>query len=190
MFQIRRFKSKHTCSIDFRQGKHRQATYRTVGELISHKFLDASRKPYKPNEIREDMLLNHGISISYTQAWKAQKIAMQKQFGSDYESYQMLPSLAYALEKANPDSLFSLETSEDDTFRYFFMSLLPWREAWKYCRPVLIADGSFLKAYYKGTLLTACAQDANDQIVPLAFGICDSESKESWLWFFQKFVKH
>ncbi|CAH9085629.1 unnamed protein product, partial [Cuscuta epithymum] len=172
--------------MDFRQGKHRQATYRTIADLVAHKYLDASRKPYTPNQIREDMLLNHGISMSYKTAWRAQKIAMQKQFGSDSESYQMLPALAYALEKANPDSLISLTTSDDDVFQYFFMSLLPWREAWKYCRPVLIVDGSFLKAYYKGTLLTACAQDANGHIVPLAFGICDAECKESYLWFFSK----
>ncbi|CAH9135731.1 unnamed protein product [Cuscuta epithymum] len=59
-------------------------------------------------------------------------------------------------------------------------------EAWNFCRSILIVDGSFLKAYYKGTLLTACAQDENNQVVPLAFGICDTESKDSWVWFFSK----
>ncbi|CAH9090814.1 unnamed protein product [Cuscuta epithymum] len=186
MFQIRRFDSTHTCPVDFRQGKHRQATYRTVAELVSHKFLDASRKPYAPNQIRDDMSFMHGISMSYKKAWKAQKIAMQKQFGSDSESYQILPSMAYMLADANPNSVISLVTDDDDVFRYFFMSLAPWRQAWLFCRPILILDGSFLKAYYKGTLLTACAQDANDHIVPLAFGVCDSESKASWLWFLSK----
>ncbi|CAH9130492.1 unnamed protein product, partial [Cuscuta epithymum] len=108
MFQIRRFDSFHTCLMDFRQGQHRQATYRTVAELVSHKFLDASRKPYVPNEIRADMSLMHGISMSYNKSWKAQKTAMQKQFGSDAESYQLLPSMAYMLDKANPHSVFSL----------------------------------------------------------------------------------
>ncbi|CAH9100602.1 unnamed protein product [Cuscuta epithymum] len=68
-------------------------------------------------------------------------------------------------------------------FVNFFMSLSPWRRAWDFCRPVLIVDGSFMKAYYKGTLLTACGQDTNGHIVPLAFRICDSESKASWNWF-------
>ncbi|CAH9055782.1 unnamed protein product [Cuscuta europaea] len=183
MFQIRRFDSTHTCSIDFRQGKQRQATYRTVAELISHKFLDASRKPYAPNLIREDMSVAHGISMSYKKAWKAQKLAMQRQFGSDFESYQKLPSMAYMLEKRNLNSVISLIIGDEDEFRYFFMCLSPWRQAWDFCRPVLIVDGSFMKAYYKGTLLTACGQDANGHIVPLAFGICDSESKASWNWF-------
>ncbi|CAH9058076.1 unnamed protein product [Cuscuta europaea] len=181
-----RFNSFHTCSVDFRQGKHRQATYRIVADLVSHKYLDASRKPYVPYEIRANMSVMHDISMSYKKSWKAQKTAMQKPFGSDAESYQLLTSMAYMLDKANPHSDFSLIRDDDDVFRYFFMSFAPWMESWKFCRPILIVDGSFLKAYYKGTLLTACAQDANNHIVPLAFGICDTESKESWLWFFSK----
>ncbi|CAH9071070.1 unnamed protein product, partial [Cuscuta epithymum] len=145
MFQIRRFDSSHTCSVDYRQGKHRQATYRTVAELISHKYLDASRKPYVPNEIRDDMRLMHGISMSYKKAWKAQKLAMQKQFGSDAESYQILPSMAYMLKNANPGSFVDVTTDDNDVFRYFFMSLAPWRDAWNFCRPILIVDGSFMK---------------------------------------------
>ncbi|CAH9087555.1 unnamed protein product [Cuscuta epithymum] len=43
-----------------------------------------------------------------------------------------------------------------------------------------------MKAYYKGTLLTACAQDANNHIIPLAFEICDFETKASWLWFLSR----
>ncbi|CAH9108486.1 unnamed protein product, partial [Cuscuta europaea] len=34
MFQIRRFCPEHTCSIDYRQGKHRQATATVIAKLI------------------------------------------------------------------------------------------------------------------------------------------------------------
>ncbi|CAH9108487.1 unnamed protein product [Cuscuta europaea] len=94
--------------------------------------------------------------------------------------------MAYVLEMANPGSMFDLVTGKDDAFCTFFMSFRAWIEAWPHCRPVLILDGSFLKAYYKGTLLTACCQDANDHIVPIAFGICESETKSSWKWFLSK----
>jgi hypothetical protein len=55
----------------------------------------------------------------------------------------------------------------------------------KYCRPVLCVDGTFLKAKYKGQILTAIGQDGNNQIVPLAFAFVESENTKSWLWFFQ-----
>ncbi|VFQ82969.1 unnamed protein product [Cuscuta campestris] len=103
LFQIRRFDSSHSCSVDLREGDHRQATSRLLSDLVLHRYTDAFKKPYGPNDIREDMR-------------------------RDY-------------------------------------------------------DGTFLKAYFRGTLLTACTQDANRQIVPLAFGICDTASKETWMWF-------
>ncbi|CAH9128404.1 unnamed protein product, partial [Cuscuta epithymum] len=186
MFQIRRFDPVHVCSIDFRQGKHRQATSSVIAKLVAHKFLDASTVPYKPKQIRADMSMEYGISMSYKKSWKARKQAMEMQFGSDADSYQMLPSIGYMLDKTNPESKITLTIGDGDVFEYFFISLSPWINAWRHCRPVLIVDGSFLKAYYKGTLLTACAQDANNQIVPIAFAICDSESKASWHWFLSK----
>ncbi|CAH9141044.1 unnamed protein product [Cuscuta epithymum] len=154
--------------------------------MVAHKFLDASINPYTPKQLIADMSMDYGISMSYKKSWKARKKAMEMQFGSDSESYQMLPSIAYMLNKTNPRSVVNLVTSADDAFQYFFMSLGPWRDAWQYCRPVLILDGSFMKSYYKGTLLTACAQDANNQIVPIAFCICESESKATWRWFLSK----
>ncbi|CAH9075807.1 unnamed protein product [Cuscuta europaea] len=151
--------------------------------MVAHKFLDASQKPYTPKQIRLEMSLEFGISMSYKKSWKAQKTAMQKQFGSDADSYQLLPSMAYILAKSNHGSSIDLIRGVDNEFRYFFFSLAAWIQTWEFYRPVLIVDGSFMKAYYKGTLLTACGQDANNQIVPLTFGICDSGSKASWLWF-------
>ncbi|KAK6132369.1 hypothetical protein DH2020_033890 [Rehmannia glutinosa] len=53
-------------------------------------------------------------------------------------------------------------------------------------RPVVIVDGTFLTAKYRGTLIVATCQDANMQIYPLAWGIVDSENDASWHWFFSK----
>ncbi|XP_070022463.1 uncharacterized protein [Nicotiana sylvestris] len=51
-------------------------------------------------------------------------------------------------------------------------------------KPIMVVDGSFLKAAYKGTILTACTQDGAGKILPLAYAIVDSESNKSWEWFF------
>ena len=47
-------------------------------------------------------------------------------------------------------------------------------------------DDIFLIGTYGGTLLSATTQDAGGKIFPLAFSIVDSESDESWEWFFKK----
>ncbi|XP_020975908.1 uncharacterized protein LOC110270817 [Arachis ipaensis] len=44
-------------------------------------------------------------------------------------------------------------------------------------------DGCFLKTYYGGQLLTAVAQDANNQFYVVAYGVASYGTKESWKWF-------
>ncbi|GJV92715.1 hypothetical protein Tco_1540528 [Tanacetum coccineum] len=41
-----------------------------------------------------------------------------------------------------------------------------------YLRPLLIIDATYLKGLYQGTNLVAVGMDGNNQIVPIAFGIC------------------
>nr|GEX20083.1 transposase, MuDR, MULE transposase domain protein [Tanacetum cinerariifolium] len=43
-------------------------------------------------------------------------------------------------------------------------------------RLVLMIDAAHIKGLYKGTNLVAVAIDGNNQIVPIAFGICKGES--------------
>ena len=50
-------------------------------------------------------------------------------------------------------------------------------------RPLLIIDATHLKGQYKGTNLVAVGMDGNNQIVPIAFGICKGETGPSWSWW-------
>ncbi|GJT80741.1 transposase, MuDR, MULE transposase domain protein [Tanacetum coccineum] len=44
-------------------------------------------------------------------------------------------------------------------------------------------DAAHLKGLYKGTNLVAVAMDGNNQIVPIAFGICKGETGPCWSWW-------
>ncbi|VFQ77901.1 unnamed protein product [Cuscuta campestris] len=189
LFQIRRFDSEHSCPVDFREGNHRQATSTLLAGLVAHRYADASKKPYQPIDLMDDMRREYGITMSCKKALVVKRKAMSKLYGSDDQSYRLLPAMCYKLEKNNPGSVISLTTCEDGKFKNMFFSHCAWRQAWIHCFPILIIYGTFMKAYFRGTLLTACTQDANRQIVPLAFGICDVENIESWLWFLSN-VKH
>ena len=62
-------------------------------------------------------------------------------------------------------------------------------EGWKYCRPNIYVDGTFLKSKYGGTLLMTSKIEGNNQNFPLVFSIVDSENDESWIWFFENINK-
>jgi len=49
-----------------------------------------------------------------------------------------------------------------------------------------MVDGTHLHGKYEGNLMIATAQDANNQIYPLAYVVVDSENDSSWTWFFQQ----
>ncbi|KAK2450797.1 hypothetical protein QL285_009897 [Trifolium repens] len=53
------------------------------------------------------------------------------------------------------------------------------------CRPFIGVDGCHLKTKYGGQLLIAVGRDPHDQYFPLAFGVVENETKESWRWFIQ-----
>ena len=53
-------------------------------------------------------------------------------------------------------------------------------------RPLIKIDAAHLKGKYLGTNLLAVGMDANNQIIPLATGVAQGETVESWSWFLSK----
>ena len=150
---------------------------------MKHKFVDPRQMNCKPKEILGYMETDYGVRMTYKKAWRAKEKALGLLYGTDTESYAFLPTLKYMIETINPGSVLELTADREHRFINFFMSLSPFIRGWKFCRPIIIIDATFLKNYHRGTLFTAVAMDANEQCFPLAFGVGDSESNESWLNF-------
>ncbi|XP_059289862.1 uncharacterized protein LOC132043375 [Lycium ferocissimum] len=53
--------------------------------------------------------------------------------------------------------------------------------------PIVVVDGSHLKTTYNGTFVSASTLDGAGNILPLAYGVIDSENDRSWMWFFERF---
>ncbi|KAM6564784.1 hypothetical protein CsatB_024782 [Cannabis sativa] len=184
MFEVTVFHNEHTCNLDSRHSDHRQAAPWVIGHIIKNKYTSDGSN-YKAKDIQRDMFDEYGIKMSYEKAWRCREKAVMYKRGTPAESYTKLYGYFYMLEQNNPGTITDI-VSEDNRFKYCFWSLDACRKGFKYCRPVISIDGTFLKTKYGGTLLVAVAYDANNQLFPVAFAIVDSENHDSWKYFLRK----
>ncbi|XP_025678439.1 uncharacterized protein [Arachis hypogaea] len=63
-------------------------------------------------------------------------------------------------------------------------------EVFKHCKPFVSVDSTHLYGKYSGVLLIAVIQDGNNNILPIAFAIVESDSTKSWSFFFTNLRRH
>nr|GEZ13261.1 hypothetical protein [Tanacetum cinerariifolium] len=77
-----------------------------------------------------------------------------------------------------------IETDDEGRFKMCFIAFgFTIRSFLAHMRPLLITDGAHLKGTYKGTNLVLVRMDENNQIVPIAIGVSQGETEESWTWY-------
>ncbi|XP_075098889.1 uncharacterized protein LOC142175792 [Nicotiana tabacum] len=125
--------------------------------------------------------------MSYVKAYRTKEKEFELLRGIPRESYSKLPGHLYMINMINPGSVTMLHKSEDGRFMYIFVALNASIIGWKYCYPIVVVDGTFLKSSHRGRMLTASTQDAAGKSFSLAYVVVDSENDASWEWFFEMF---
>jgi MULE transposase domain len=102
-------------------------------------------------------------------------------------------SLLHAIQITNSGTVIEWFTAPtNDPNKRLFQTVCwaygPAIEAFKHCKPVIEIDGTHLSKRYKGKMLVVCDFDAEDQLVPLAFALVDTENNKFWEDF-MKFVR-
>ncbi|CAI5524633.1 unnamed protein product [Closterium sp. Naga37s-1] len=113
----------------------------------------------------------------------------EQRFGDWCESFRYIPALQERIRMIDSGATVELLTYNHKFLR-FFMAPSATRESLKMCRPVVALDGTFLIHAQKATLLYANAMDGNQQIIPIAWALVESETKDTWTWFCRLFDKH
>ncbi|GJV13285.1 transposase, MuDR, MULE transposase domain protein [Tanacetum coccineum] len=181
-FRITGMNNVHTCPKTQTYPNHRNANKKVIAHILNPKLKD-NRRVLKGKDIQKDILSQYKTSISYQQAWRGKEYGLEQIRGSPYESFEMLPYYLHNLERKNKGTVTRIKTDEG-VFEMLFIALgASIRTFVNHLRPLLIIDAAHLKGQYKGTNLVAVGMDGNNQIVPIAFGICKGETGPCWSWW-------
>ncbi|CAN6585913.1 unnamed protein product [Malus baccata var. baccata] len=187
-FYIKRLNNEHTCTGHIREKKSGMMSSKILASTIVEKI--RTRPRIKPIDIVMDFKRDYGLDISYYNAWYGKEIAKIKVHGDDSLSYHQMVWYVEAVKKTNPGSHCELEFDQETFhFQRIFIAFGGSIEGFKFCRPMLFLDGTFLKDKYKGTLLAAIGKNGNQGFFPLAFALVDGEDQNNWTWFLKNLAK-
>ncbi|KAL4286331.1 hypothetical protein AHAS_Ahas19G0075500 [Arachis hypogaea] len=116
--------------------------------------------------------------------------AKQLMEGSEIAQYAVLRDYANEIMRTNHGSTVRISTDYVEGTGHKFKRIYICLEGCKKdfsvsCRPFIGLDGTFLKGYYPGQLLTAIGHDANNHIYPISYAVVECECKDSWKWFLE-----
>nr|XP_004515453.1 uncharacterized protein LOC101505981 [Cicer arietinum] len=128
----------------------------------------------------------HNYTFSYKKAWMGKNKVIEQIYGNWEESYNQLPQRLLVMKTFAPGTKIEMETNpayhENSLingiriFHRLFWAFVPCISAFKFCKPIVQVDGTWLYDKYKGTLLVAVAQDGNDNVIPIAYAIVEGYS--------------
>ena len=184
---IRKCPFLHTCTSAAAMVDHDQLTSQLIADIIVPELKENMGMSIKTvgGIVRTRF---PGVKPTYNKLWRGRETAMAMLFGSWSGAYALLPRLLNAIRTSNPGSKTALQSdpTENPNVRKFIRAAWafgPCIEAFRFMRPVISIDASFLHGRYQGRHLVVAAYDADNQLLPLAFGLVESESGENWGWF-------
>ncbi|XP_078153598.1 uncharacterized protein LOC144548756 [Carex rostrata] len=165
--------------------------YQLTAELVARAIDNTMRKNMCAtiNHIRDVVKSTYRkVTPKYNKLWRGRELAIANLLGSWENSYNLLIPLFEAIKRTNPGSKycvtsFPIENSPNRHFKAAAWAYGPCIAAIPFLRPVISIDACFMSGRYKGRLLMACGYDAENRLLPLAFGIVEKESVENWGFF-------
>ncbi|XP_026410714.1 uncharacterized protein LOC113305938 [Papaver somniferum] len=128
----------------------------------------------------------YGSNIKYHHARRGKEAVFEEQFGDDEKSYSDLTWYVKAIEETNPDSYVKFEV-EDGTRRFhrIFICFGACKHSYRYLRPMIYLDATFLTGRFKGALMDATCINGNNGFYPFSFALVSAENKDNWFWFLE-----
>ncbi|KAL6332956.1 hypothetical protein AAG906_019967 [Vitis piasezkii] len=149
-----------------------------------------STPDYQPRQICKDFQRQHGMQLTYLQAWNIKEKENERIYGEPKYYYKLLPWICEKMVATNPGSIVELGHSSDGHFEQLFVAHSVSIQGFVMgCRPIIAIDSTHMSGPFRGALFSATTYDANDAMFPLAFGVMSSKNYDDWSWFLQNLKK-
>jgi tryptophan 2,3-dioxygenase len=158
------YKSWQSQSIKYLTGHHRAS-------VIDNHNITA-------RQIMSNERLQYSNNISYQQAYRTISALLTEIDGDEVECFAKFHSFFKRYEEADPDNYACFEMSESGNFEAVFMAPAGTRNAFKFLRSLVGLDGAITKSRFRMQLLIACGINANDEVLPVAWGLVPIENTE------------
>jgi hypothetical protein len=124
------------------------------------------------------------VEPTYSKLWRGRERVIEQLFGTWEGSYTLLSQILGAIARTTPGTKYKISTCDttDDNVKIF--KSITWAygsciATFKHLRHVITIDAGFLSGRYKGRLLMTCGYYAQNKLIPLAFGIVNSENVDN-----------
>ncbi|XP_026395884.1 uncharacterized protein LOC113290502 [Papaver somniferum] len=183
VFAIKEFNGEHKCG-----GAYKLKDPPVKKKLIKNLFKDQiqSNSLIKPNDMVARVKICYGIDIKYHHSYKGKKASKAEIYGDDVKIYTDLIWYVEAIKATNPGSYIKFEyDKETKRFQRLFICFAACMEGYRFIRPMLYCDATFLNGRFKGTLMAATGVNGNQGFFPFAYALVPGEDIEGWEWFME-----
>ncbi|KAK2410603.1 hypothetical protein QL285_045960 [Trifolium repens] len=185
-YAIKTMGKAHTCG---RDTSNKSASSKWVAHNIMDKMQTTQKLGIR--DIIQDIRRNYAVDITKGKALRAKKIASKIIERDGDKQYAMIRRYAAELRRVSKANTIKINVERPNPtllprFGSFYFCFEVCKKGFIHgCRPFIGVDGCHLKTKNGGQLLIVVGRDPNDQYFPLAFGVVETETKESWRWFLQ-----
>ncbi|KAD7479804.1 hypothetical protein E3N88_02940 [Mikania micrantha] len=189
-FEVKSFIEAHSCTRS-NKGGNKHASQGWIASVISDKLKSDGDVSVK--ELQKWVMQNYNVDVSYMKVFRGKEQAYTDIYGKWEDSYMKINDFKEELLRRNPGSVVDIEFERKGNkklFFRFFISLVACLKGFlDGCRPYISLDACHLKGKFNGVLVAATSVDGNNSIFPVAYGVLESENKNSWIWFLELLKK-